>query len=583
MVHKRKSGSQIPSKINLADEVLTEPLDILNSLNTHFATVGKNLSSYKVDYSEISKTIQHSQLNSFVWVNTTASEISSIISSLNSKKASGSDEVSIVLLKKLNSLISPILSILFNQSFQAGVYPDYLKIAQVIPLHKGGDKTLQGNYRPISLLSNVNKIFEKVLYSRLYPFLEKSSIINSNQFGFRQGFSTSMAISHFYENILCSYDNNKATCAVLLDLAKAFDSVDRDIVLFKLHKYGIRGNMWKLLKSYLSNRKQFVTDKSLNSSLVDVDVGVPQGSVLGPLLFILHVNDMKFSTKMNIINFADDTLLYMNFDNVNDMESIINKELECVFCWLRNNNLRLNVSKTKYMLFLPKSTAWKNLNLKITIDQAAELAQVEQYKYLGVIIDSKLNWTHHIDYLTKKLSRTLGILLKTRYYLDTKSLLLILQSLFLSHINYGILCWGRCSKTAIERLSVLLNKAFRFIYFCGHTDSVVKYYVKNKILQVKDIFNLELGKFMFKFHRRLLPINFDNYFVRPTTVHTHNTRFSESNFSIPRKNKSVGKNTLGFLGAQLWSTIPDSLKNSLTVNSFVNNYKSYLLQQYTIK
>ena len=581
VINKRKKGHQLPSELKINNNVIKEPADIINNLNAYFSTIGEQNCNTQNDYNEISKTLNFSQKNSFVWVDTTGAEISKIISHLDTKKATGPDEVSVRIIKTLNHLISPILSSLINDCFQAGLYPDYLKAAQVTPLYKGGDKSLPENYRPISVLSIINKIFEKIIYLRLHNFLEKYSIIHPNQFGFRHGYSTSMAISEFYEKLLESSDENKGTCAILLDLKKAFDSVDRQILLFKLKSYGIRGNMWNLIKSYLSNRTQFIKNGVLKSNLNDVNVGVPQGSVLGPLLFILLLNDLKFCTTLNSIIFADDTLLYFSFKNPTNMVKIINSELAKVDKWLSNNNLKINTSKTKVMTFFPKNKVWRNIpKLSINIDKSQELELVSEYKYLGLIIDSKLNWSNHINYLKLKLSKALGMLFRTRYFLNLESRIIIFQSLFISHLNYGLLNYGRCSNKYIEPLNKLLNKSLRCIHFCGYKENVLKYYVKHNILKVQDMYRLELGKFMFKYKKGLLPINFINYFSESNKSHKYETRFSKDNYVIPQKNKSVGLTTLGYQGAKLWSEIPGSLKACRTVQSFSRLYKAFLLEQY---
>ena len=577
VIKSGKNKSTVPSQIEIDGKTLNNTHEILNSLNNHFATIGKDPHNTNVNLENVSSTLSHSQLNSFLWEEVTTSEISNIISNLDSRKASGSDEISIILLKKINKLISPILSELINQAVKNGVYPRCLKTAKVIPLHKGGSKLNPGNYRPISLLSNINKIFEKVLHLRLYSFLENHSIINDSQFGFREGYSTELAITEFNEHVIQSYDDNNATCAVLLDLSKAFDTVNREILLFKLRRYGIRGSMLELLKSYLDSRKQYVSGGDAKSDLAYVDVGVPQGSVLGPLLFIVHINDMKFSTNMNVLNFADDTLLYITFNNTRNMENTLNIELDKINNWLYNNHLKINASKTKYMLFTPDTDNWKEIpDPEIKIGQSI-LERVYEYKYLGLIIDTKLTWAPHIKYITSKLSKTLGILFKTRYYLNTKSLYLILHSLFLSHIRYGILCWGKCYETTGKPIEVLLNRAIRCIHFCNYRDNISKFYIEHNILQIQETFKLELGKFMFKYSKGLLPPKFNQYFTRTNTVHTHNTRHAKKNYFLPRKEKTKGQKSLQYAGVNLWSGIPDTLRDKFCVFSFSCSYKKYLL------
>ena len=199
-----------------------------------------------------------------------------------------------------------------------------------------------------------------------------------------------------------------------------------------------------------------------------------------------------------------------------------------------------------------------------------------------MILDDKLNWVNHIIYLKNKLSKTLGILYRTRYFLNLESRLTILHSLFLTHLRYGILNWGRCSKTTLKPLCTLLNRAFRCIYFCGYRDNVTKYYQENNILTIPDMFNFELGKFMFKYNKGLLPDNFTTYFTRSNTTHSHNTRYTTNNFKIPRKNKQIGLTTLSYKGAKLWSDIPNEIKDSYTLNIFSNKYKKFLLEKYSL-
>ena len=584
IIKKGKKSSNLPSKLEKNGITLTSKQEILNGLNAHFATIGKQNCTGNIDLNKISQTITKQQQNSIVLQETTEAEVSAIISGLNSKKASGADELSITLLKKLNSLISPILSSLINESFKTGTYPDCLKIAKVIAIYKGGTKSCPGNYRPISLLSNINKIIEKIIYSRLISFFETYNIINMSQFGFRQGYSTTMAVAEFYEDILESYDKGKATCAVLLDLSKAFDSVNREILLFKLHKYGIRGNAWNLLHSYLNSREQFVFSNNDISSNAKVDVGVPQGSVLGPLLFLIHINDLSNSTNMKVLNFADDTLLYIHFDSPRNIGNVINSELENVSQWLNDNQLQVNCSKTKYLVFSPNSPKFESLsNLKLYVGINKEIERVSQYKYLGLIIDDQLTWNPHIKYIKGKLSQSLGLLYRTRKYLDRRSLILILHSLFISHLQYGILCWGRCSKTSMDPLLISMNKAIKCINFKDprlREKETLKLFHKDKILQVNDMFKLELAKFMYKYYNRLLPANFNRYFTSVDSIHNYNTRASGKNYFVPRKDKTKGLSCLSYRGAKLWSEVPVVIKDNLSLPSFTFNYKKELLEKY---
>ena len=232
------------------------------------------------------------------------------------------------------------------------------------------------------------------------------------------------------------------------------------------------------------------------------------------------------------------------------------------------------------MLFLTKSEVWKNLdNFKLRIGNS-QLEKVEKYKYLGLIIDSKLTWEDHGKYLSSKLSKTLGILFRTRNYLNKRSLFLIFNSLFLSHLRYGLICWGRCSNKVMKPLLILVNRAIRCILFLGHRENTIKYLAENNILLITDMFTLEVAKFMFRYNNHLLPTNFDSYFTKANTIHNHYTRFSKHNYQVPMSNSDKGLNSLAKLGTKVWSEIPNDIKVNPSVQSFVNSYKSILFKSY---
>ena len=580
IISDKSKASNIPTELETSNNTFTSShQQILNSLNIHFANIGKSQHSQNIDLNQISFYLKIQQKNSIVLQDTTATEISNIITSLDPNKASGADEVSVKLLQIIKSIISPLLSSLINDCFKTGTYPDCQKIAKVIPIFKGGSKTKPGNYRPISLLSIINKIIEKTIHSRLTSYLDKYNLITDNQFGFRKGYNTTMAVTEFYEKLLNSKDEGYATCAVLLDLSKAFDSVNHTIILHKLYQYGIRGNAWKLFQSYLRNRVQFVSDNTSKSNYTDVNIGVPQGSVLGPLLFLLHINDLKNSTRFDVLNFADDTLLYWTFNNPHKVQQDMNIEMKKVKQWLDINHLTLNETKTKYMLFSPKLIKYKNINLTLKFNNS-EIERVKEYKYLGLILDDKLTWNSHLKQIKNKLSKSLGILYKLRHILNKAVLKIVLHSLFISHIQYGILCWARCAPGALEPIQIMLNKAMRCINFCNHREQVIKFLHKDQILLIEDMFKLELAKFMFNFKSGSLPGNFSKYFIKLSSQHSYQTRAAKSGFFKPRKQTNRGQRGLRYCGPGLWSEIPDSLKDEKSVIQFGSKYKKFLLDKY---
>ena len=317
----------------------------------------------------------------------TPKEVEDIIDLLNPAKVSGPYSIPVKLLKIVKSPVSESLSNIINDSFITGVFPGKLKISRVNPLHKKESSLDPNNYRPISLLSIFSKIYEKVMYTRLYKFLENSNLFYSKQFGFRSKHSTNHALISISENIKNSIDNGKFGCGIFLDIKKAFDTVNHNILLDKMEYYGVRENALKWFQSYLENRKQFVSVSGVSSEILDVKCGVPQGSVLGPLLFPIFINDLpEVSKKLKFYLFADDTNIYFESQNLNVIEKTVNTELRKVNRWLIINKLALSVEKSNIVLFHSASRVpSRTIKIKVGNKQIAE----EKYvKFLGVLVDS---------------------------------------------------------------------------------------------------------------------------------------------------------------------------------------------------
>ena len=289
-----------------------------------------------------------------------------------------------------------------------------MKVARVVPLHKGSDTNCMSNYRPISVINVFSKILEKHVYKHLYSFLEKYEILSSTQFGFRNGRGTAQAIVRHTCDIYENLDRNDLVFSLYLDFKKDFDSVDHDILLDKLLHYGIRGDPYCWFKSYLTNRKQFVHVNKVKSKTCFLTNSVPQGSNLGPLLFLLYINHFPLcSNYFKFTMFADDCTLncLIKRNNLQAAHQMINQNLESIFRWTTSNRIKINAQKNKFILYSFRNHI--NLNESILLG-GEHIEQVTNVKFLGLLIDSNLRFDDHVNHISKNIARCLGILYKLR-------------------------------------------------------------------------------------------------------------------------------------------------------------------------
>ena len=436
--------------LKLANGQLTsDAKTIANTLNEYFVNIGTNLANQlptaPMTYEHF---LKNPQANSFFLHPTDPGEISKIMNSFSSHKAAGL--IPAKFFKAGAPALCCILSNLINDSFSTGIFPQTLKLARVTPIFKEGSPYVAANYRPISIISVIAKLVEKLVYNRLIKYIEKNSIINNSQFGFRSGHSTTHAITSIHERILENINNNQHTVSIYLDLSKAFDCVNHSILIKKLHHYGIRGVALEFFKSYLSNRQQLTIVNGEVSNILSLICGVPQGSTLGPLLFLLYINDLATASNFMVSLFADDTCLLLSNENLNSLENACNEELVNINNWFLANKLTANLSKaSKYMLTVGKLTTKHPDNFRLMMGNTL-LEKVNKVKYLGVIFDDRFQWHDHISYICSKIARSVGVLSKLRYYVDVQTLLKVYYSLVHSHLNHALIAWGAAGVTALR-------------------------------------------------------------------------------------------------------------------------------------
>ncbi len=360
-------------------------------------------------------------------------------------------------LKRVGYILAPVISHVISCSLVEGKFPDKLKIAKVIPLHKNGSRTDITNYRPISLLSCFSKIFEKVMQERLVKHLKNRNILYKSQYGFRAGHSCEHALLEAQHKIHRALEKKQVTALLLLDFSKAFDMTDHEILLRKLEHYGVRGLTLSWFESYLTNRRQYVHVNNCDSTTQSLNFGVPQGSILGPILFIIYINDLpNISTLAHCIFFADDANLIISADTYEELNIIVNIILNLVQEWVSNNGLKLNNLKTKYMIFTNKRREDINISL-----EGKRLIKSEHERFLGVIIDTKLNWAQHITNLKTKVSRNAGVMYKLKGLVPHNVLKLLYNSLIQAHLYYCSAVWGTKSYNATKSLFSAQKKAIR--------------------------------------------------------------------------------------------------------------------------
>ena len=355
IINKNKSSSK-SFKFEIDGKIVTDNQYIANEFNKFYTEVGPNLAK-EIPPSTIDPLsyIKGSDYDTIFLKPVDEEEVLKILPLIKSDTP-GYDDISGAVIKdSIKYYLDPLVYI-FNLSLSQGIFPCELKIAKVVPLYKGGNEMLLTNYRPVSLLPFISKILERIMYNRLIDFVKNNKILHKYQFGFRENHSTNLALIMLIDKIVNARDNGESVLGVFLDFSKAFDTVNHEILLNKLQKYGIRGKCNNWFESYLSNRKQCVCFNGVTSNLQSVQCGVPQGSVLGPLLFLLYINDIKnISSMLFTLLFADDTNVFIHGKDINALFDNMNNEMLKIVQWLNVNKLSINIKKTNYMVFTKKN------------------------------------------------------------------------------------------------------------------------------------------------------------------------------------------------------------------------------------
>ena len=528
---RSKSSSSLPSTFTIPipsnsppaipPTTSSDPLTIANGFNKFFSTIGPDLAD-KIDQSKFPGNHYSSFLGpkpdeDFKLFPVSLEQLFLLVKGLKNKNSSGADLLSNKLLKQAIYPLASPLKKLIDLSFKTGYVPSQMTIAKVIPIHKEGEKSSFNNYRPIAIISTIGKLIEKVVHHQLYNFLESQDILTPSQFGFRTHHGVEHPLLLFADRVKRSFDKKLSNVSVFLDLKKAFDTVNFTILLAKLSHYGINGVELKWFKNYL-NRKQFVVAGEVISDIFSMLCGIPQGTVLGPLLFLIFVNDFAFATTLLSLLFADDCTLQGEGADIPTLISLVNSQLVVAEKWFSANLLTLNVKKSKYIIFeyspqasntpLPPLTIGSNI-----LDRVGTGLQETSIRFLGVQVDDQLLFKDHIALLKKKLSSGIFALACAKHNAPLTVRKCIYYSLFESYLRFGLLLFGCAGEKEMREIEILQKKAIRHVagaFYLAHTDPLFQ---SLGILKIADLITLERAVLVHKYRHNKLPPAFSFNFL----------------------------------------------------------------------
>ena len=432
------SVHQTINEIKLNNEKVSSPAEIAECFNNYFVEISAKLAANidGINSRTNFKDFVSGTTSKFDFIFTNESKVLKVIKKLSSFKATGLDGLSTKILKIASPMVSQSLTFLFNIIIATGNFPTEWKKARVSPLFKAGTRNELENYRPISVLPVISKVFERILYDQLYSYISTHNLLTNKQFGFRRLHSTMTALLGSTNSWQLNMDRGLFNIVVFVDLKKAFDTVDHEILIQKLELYGLSNASLGLMQSYLSERKQSCVIQNNRSKERLVTCGVPQGSILGPLLFLLYINDLPNCLETSTPTlFADDTNITISGTNAADVENKANLEMARIHDWLLANKLHLNVAKTEFMLVGTRQRL-SNLDaipaLKIG---EKDIKRVSNSKTLGVVVDENLSWDDHINYIIKKVVSGLGAIKRIRPFVSQDILVTIYNAIVQSYLD----------------------------------------------------------------------------------------------------------------------------------------------------
>lgn len=571
------SSKNMPTKIKFNDSVISDPTAIADAFNQHFSSISNTKCS---NYSYLSSCKM--QGSSFDFSTIYPTDVQQAISDLKAGSGMDPDGLEVRFIKVASHVLSFPLANLFNLSLSTGVVPPMWKSARVTPIHKGGDPQDPNNYRPISIISSVAKVFEKLVFKQLFKYINDSSILSPYQSGFRPNFSTTTALTKFTNDVSSALGNNMSMGAIFIDLSKAFDMVNHYLLLDKLHAIGLSKEAILWFNSYLHGRRQRVSLHGSLSQFVLMEKGVPQGSSLGPLLFSLFINDLpQICSDCNIHLYADDTVIYTSNVLVSKIQSSLQSNFVAMQHWFQSNHLLLNTKKSYCMLFPTRSasrTQGSSVSLKFL--DGSILAQVEEFKYLGLWLDSQLSYRHHIITVVKKINNCLRLLYRSINCFSQPTRLRIVKSLIFPLLDYADVVYQNTSDSNLKPLTVAYNNLCRFVLRCPFRTHHCVLYDSLNVLSPKARRQFHWYQFIFK----CVYLDFPQYLKGYLISHRpgHRLRLTEHpTFTVPNITKEIGRRAFKFRAPYDWNSLPGHIRSIASFHSFKFSIFTYLQENST--
>lgn len=572
------SLSSAPIELKLNSNIQTDSLAIANGFNDYFLNsvieMGGNLPEVHLP------TVLTNEANPMYFKNVDEAKVNKILSSLSNSKAKDIWGIDTVFLKKYKDVLTIPITRIINLSLDENIFPSTLKTAIVTPVYKSGDRQEVSNYRPISILPAISKVVEKAVAEQLVAHLNKENLLHPMQFGFRANHSTETACCYFIEVIKSSLDKGGVVGAIFLDLRKAFDTVNHSVLLSKLSTFKLSVDVLNWIQSYLLGRSQCVRINDKTSSLKACVLGVPQGSILGPLLFSAYINDLpSVCDGVGTLMYADDTVLYTSGKDPEQVAAKLSLAMKQVTQWLQYSQLTLNTDKTVTMYF---SNTQRNMFFPNIYVNGQMIKNVNEFKYLGVILDPNLTFKSHIKKMSHVLKYNLSNFRHIRNSLTVEASKIYFNAMILSYFHYCISCWSQASKSVLKPIRSLHKQALKILDRKSrqyhHCDILNKY----KMLSFDNLMLYSDVRLVYKIIHNTAPPPLKN-FVKLRSEHTvrASRSVSSGDCNIPKRSSAFAQSAFSFKAIKSWNNLPTYLKLCTDFNVFSSEVKKWILRNQT--